>query len=421
MEPVLTASGATALPPDALKSKTSYRIDSIDLLRGLVMIIMALDHSRDFFHKAAWTDDPLNLATTTPFLYFTRWVTHFCAPTFVFLTGCSIWFQSLRKTKGELSAFLIKRGLWLVFIEIVVMNFSFSFDIHYGLIALQTIWSIGISMIILGLLIWLPYPVILAFGLLIVLGHNSLDFYENNLRKTQTNPGWLYSLLHQPGFYPLWKGHTLLILYPFLPWTGLMMLGYCFGKLFLRFDGAKRKKLLLWLGLGVILFFIALRFTNKLGSTYYYGDPLLWSTQKNSVFTFLSFMNVQKYPPSLLYICATIGPALLFLALFGNIKNGLTRFITVYGRVPFFYYILHFYILHFISLVFFFTRGHSFAEGIHHNVQGFLPNFILPGEGYSLWVVYAVWAFVVLSLYPLCKWFSDYKLRHREKRWLSYL
>jgi uncharacterized membrane protein len=404
----------TASPPPLTlePARTSYRIDSIDMLRGLVMIIMALDHSRDFFHKEGMTGDPLNLATTTPFLYFTRWITHFCAPVFVFLTGSSIWFQSLRKTKKELSEFLIKRGLWLILVEIIVMNYAFSFDIHFNLIALQTIWSIGISMIILGLMIWLPFTAILVLGSVIVLGHNLLDYYEATLK---SSPGWLYSLIHQPGFYKLWDGHNLLILYPFLSWSGLMMLGYCFGKLFLSVEGKQRKRMLLWMGFGIILFFAILRMANG------YGDPFKWSEQKNGLYTFLSFMNVQKYPPSLLYTCATIGPAILFLAFAGNARNALTRFITVFGRVPFFYYILHFYLLHFLSMIFFFTRGHSFAEGIHHNVQGFLPNFIIPGEGYSLWVVYAVWISVILALYPLCKWFSDYKLRHREKWWLSYL
>ena len=404
----------TAAPPlKPLQSpKTSYRIDSIDSLRGLVMIIMALDHTRDFFHIQGMTGDPLNLATTTPLLYFTRWITHFCAPVFVFLTGSSIWFQGLRKSKQQLSLFLLKRGLWLIFVEIFIMSFAFTFDIHYGLVAFQTIWSIAISMIILGLMIWLPFPVILAAGTLIVLGHNSLDYYEANFK---SQPGWVYSLVHIPGFYKLWDGHNLLILYPFLSWSGLMMLGYCFGKLFLSMEWKKRRKMLLCLGISTILLFAIVRAFNA------YGDPLHWSTQKNALYTFLSFMNVQKYPPSLMYTCATIGPAIIFLALAGNVKNGLTKFVTVYGRVPFFYYILHFYWIHVLCMVFFFTRGHSFAEGIHHNVQGFLPNFIIPGEGYSLWVVYAVWLFVVVSLYPLCKWFSEYKLKHREKSWLSYL
>jgi len=390
--------------------KTTYRIDSIDLLRGLVMIIMALDHTRDFFHKEAWTDNPLNLATTTPFLYFTRWITHFCAPVFVFLAGSSAWFQSLRKSKKELSGFLIKRGLWLIFIEVFVIGFAFSFDVHYNIIALQTIWSIGISMVILGLVIWLPFAAIAALGSIIVLGHNLLDYYEASMK---SSPGWWYDMLHNGGTYKLWGNHNIFFFYPFLSWAGLMMVGYCFGKLFTSYEGTARKKILIRSGIGVILFFIALRATNS------YGNPEHWSTQKNPVFTFLSFMDVRKYPPSLLYMCATIGPALLFLA-FANTKNRLTKFITVYGRVPFLYYVLHFFLIHFLSAIFFLARGHSFADGLKDQ-PGVVPKFIAMGEGYSLWVVYGVWIFVVLSLYPICKWFSDYKLAHKEKKWLSYL
>ena len=411
MPEVLTAT----VPP--LKTvqplKTSYRINSIDMLRGLVMIIMALDHCRDFFHKEAWTDDPTNLLTTTPFLFFTRWITHLCAPTFVFLTGASAWFQSLRKTKKELSAFLITRGLWLILIEITVVTFSFSFDPHFSIIGLQTIWSIGISMVILGLVIWLPFTAIFILGSIIVFGHNSLDYYERTLK---ADPAWWYHFLHLPGFFRLSATHTLAVLYPFLSWSGLMMLGYCFGNLFLRFEGMQRKKMIFWLSIGVLTVFVVLRLMNG------YGDPDPWSKQKNSVFTFLSFMNVHKYPPSLLYMCATIGISLLFLAFAGKGTSALAKFITVYGRVPFFYYIIHFYLIHTICAILFLARGHSFAEGVHPNSQAFLPNFILPHEGYSLWVVYAVWIFVVLSLYPLCKWFSDYKLQHqKEKKWLSYL
>ncbi len=391
--------------------KKSYRIDSIDLLRGLVMIIMALDHTRDFFHLGAWTNDPTNLATTTPFLFFTRWITHLCAPVFVFLAGTGAWFQSLRKSKKELSLFLIKRGLWLLVVEIIIMNFAFSFDVNYSIIALQTIWSIGISMIILGLMVWLPFYVILATGSVIVLGHNLLDFYEAGLK---SSPGWWYDLIHRPGFYPLGGGRSLLILYPFLSWAGLMMLGYCFGKLFLKYDGEKRRRMLLWLGLGILAFFVVARFINE------YGDAARWSTQKDSVFTFLSFMNLTKYPPSLLYMCATVGIGILFLALFANVRNGLTRFITIYGRVPFLYYILHFFLIHLVSSIFYLLRGHSIKEGLRSDQGGFLPKFAAVNEGYSLFWVYIIWIGVVLSLYPVCRWFSNYKQKHKDW-WLSYL
>jgi len=406
MEQVLAAPlSQTAIP---LK-RISYRIESIDLLRGLVMIVMALDHVRDFIHVTGFSDDPLNMATTTPALFLTRWITHYCAPVFVFLAGTSGWFQHMRKSTKQLSSFLITRGLWLALVEIIIVNFSFSFDPVYSIIGLQTIWAIGISMIILGLVIWLPFQLIFGLGLVIVFGHNLLDFYEAR----QAAPYSLgYSLLHHQGFFPLWGQHHLLVMYPFLSWSGLMMLGYCFGKLFTSYNGFQRKKILTFLGVGVILFFMALRTLNI------YGNPEPWMVQKNQLFTFFSFIDTHKYPPSLLYMCMTIGPAILFIAWGGHIKNGLTRFITVFGRVPFFYYIIHFFVIHLISALLFFSRGHSFAEGMSGAAKGF-ANFIIPGEGYSLWVVYAVWIFVVISLYPVCKWFSQYKLTHRQW-WLSY-
>ncbi len=388
---------------------TSYRITSIDLLRGLVMIIMALDHTRDFFHAQAFTDDPLNVATTTPVLFFTRWITHFCAPVFVFLAGISIYLQSLRKTKNQLSIFLFKRGLWLILIEIFVMSLAFTFDPTYSAIIFQTIWAIGISMVLLGLAIRMPFEVIFITGLIIVLGHNALDFYEAD----QKSFPFIYDLIHHPGFYNLWDNHNLQIFYPFLPWTGLMLLGYCIGKIFTKYKGKERRKVLILMGVGIILFFIVLRATNL------YGDPRDWANQKTGLLTFFSFINTTKYPPSLLYMCMTIGPALILLALADKIKNRLVNIISVYGRVPFLYYILHFYLLHFLTMIFFLARGHSFAEGWKTN-PNFPFKFIIPGEGYELGIVYLIWILVVAALYPVCKWFSDYKQTHKQW-WLSYL
>jgi uncharacterized membrane protein len=392
-------------------NQSSKRIESIDLLRGLVMIIMALDHTRDFFHIGAFTGDPLDPATTTPILYFTRWITHFCAPVFVFLSGLSAWLQSRRKTKKELSRFLITRGLWLIIMEVTIVSFGISGDPGYSIFILQTIWSIGISMVILGLVIWLPFKVILIAGLLIVLGHNSLDFAED-ARKGNV-PLW-WNFLHLPTVLPLGGGHSIGIFYPFLPWAGLMMLGYCSGKIFTATEPVRRNKILLWTGIGLLLLFVALRVINT------YGDPGQWSQQKNGLATFFSFMNVQKYPPSLFYICATIGPALIFLALVKNTQGRLAKIISVYGRVPFFYYILHFYLLSILHVLFFLARGHSFSEGMN-GLPGLPFKFTIPGEGYNLWVVYGVWIAVVISLYPLCKWYDRYKTNHKEKWWLSYL
>jgi uncharacterized membrane protein len=391
-------------------SKTR-RIDSIDVLRGLVMVIMALDHVRDYFHQSA---NPLDLATTTPFLFFTRWITHFCAPVFVFLSGTSIYLQSLRKTKKVLQSFLIKRGLWLIFIEIVVISFAWTFNPHYHIIILQVIWAIGISMVLLGLLVRLPFNVILVIGFIIVFGHNLLDIPES---APGFVPGFWWDLLHHGFFarYPIGQSHVLLILYPFVPWVGLMMLGYCTGIFFSpKFTVSQRRKILNRIGIGLIVLFIIVRFINV------YGDPQPWHTQKNGLFTFLSFINVQKYPPSLMYMCIMMGPAFLLLSLFEKIKNGFTEAIKVYGRVPFFYYVIHLYVIHLVSAAFVLIKGHSLAEAttIHSGMPFY---FLAAKDGYSLLVVYIIWIAVVIALFPLCKWYDRYKTSHREKWWLSYL
>lgn len=387
------------------------RIQSIDILRGIVMVIMALDHTRDFFHKDGMTGDPLNLATTTPLLYFTRWITHLCAPTFVFLSGTSAWLQSRRKSKKELSKFLITRGLWLILIEITVMSMGILGDIHLSIIGLQTFWSIGISMVLLGLIIWLPFPVILSIGMLIVLGHNGLDFEEAS---SKGDVPFLWRFAHMPGFYPLGANHSLLVLYPFLPWTGLMIVGYCFGKIFTEYDTQKRDKILRYSGIGLLIFFAIARLIDI------YGDPLHWSKQKDTVHTIFSFMNVQKYPPSLLYMCATIGPGLIFMSFVNTASNKLSKFFLVYGRVPMFYYILHFYLLTILRIISYLSHGHSIEDGMKGGPN--IPfKFVAPGEGFSLAVVYLIWIAVVIALYPLCKWYDKYKTDHPEKKWLSYL
>ena len=389
----------------------SKRIESIDLLRGLIMIIMALDHTRDFFHKDALTGDPLNPETTTSILYFTRWVTHFCAPTFVFLSGLSAWLQSQRKTKKELSRFLISRGFWLIFVDLTIMSLGLTADIHFGIFVLETLWSIGASMVILGLVIRLPFKVILALGLLIFFGHNLLDFAEQ--AREGNVPLW-WNLLHRVTIAPLWGKHSLFIFYPFLSWTGLMLLGYCCGRLFTDATPEHRKKILLTTGVSAILFFVALRWANI------YGDPRPWVEQKNTLKTFFAFMNVQKYPPSLLFLCATVGPGLIFLALVKNTGGKLVKIISVYGRVPFFYFIVHFYILHIATVIAYLLRGHSIAEGMK-GLPGLPFKFAAPGEGYSLLTVYGIWIAAVIIMYPLCKWYDNYKTSHKEKWWLSYL
>jgi uncharacterized membrane protein len=373
------------------------------------MIIMALDHTRDFFHSTALTDDPLNLQTTTPLLFATRWITHLCAPVFVFLSGTSAYFQSLRKSKSELSSFLMMRGLWLIAVELLIVTLGITFNIFYDHIILQVIWAIGISMVLLSIVVWFSFPVILAIGLIIVLGHNLLDYWEAD----HQGPFSLwYHFLHLPTNYALPANKNLIVFYPFLPWTGVMILGYCFGKYYLA-DPINRHRRAILLGAGLVAAFIILRYFRI------YGDPLPWAEQKNLLFTFFSFINTQKYPPSLLYLCMTIGPCLIILGLIGEARNKFTEAITVYGRVPLFYYVLHFYLIHLVSSFFYFSRGHSFEEGMQ-GLPGLPFKFVSPSEGYGLGVVYLVWISVVLLLYPICKWFANFKMRHTHW-WLSYL
>ncbi|MBK9017197.1 MAG: DUF1624 domain-containing protein [Saprospiraceae bacterium] len=390
------------------------RIESIDLLRGIVMIIMALDHTRDLFHASANIDDPLNPATTTPLLFFTRWITHFCAPVFVFLSGTSIYLQSLRKSKKELNSFLIKRGFWLIIVELTLVTLGITFNPFFNVFVLQVIWTIGISMMILGLLIHLPYKVILALGLIIVLGHNLLDIPES---AAGFKAGFLWDLLHHGffAFYPMTENHGLLLIYPFVAWTGLMILGYCMGIFFTqRYTIEQRKKTLLLFGAGLILLFVVLRGFNL------YGDPNPWTPQENGLQSFYSFLRVNKYPPSLLFMCITIGPALLFLVFSEKIKNAFTNILSMYGRTALFYYIVHWYVLHLICGIAFFSRGHSIQDAVDafHDIP---LMFVIPGEGYGLGIVYLVWAIVIIALYPLCKKYDAYKTSHPEKWWLSYL
>lgn len=394
------------------------RIQSIDILRGIVMVIMALDHVRDFFYKVnletagAAATGPTDLETTYPMLFFTRWITHFCAPIFVFLAGTSVYLMSRKKSKKELSSFLITRGLWLVIVEVLIITLGWTFNPLYNLLILQVIWAIGISMILLGLLIWLPYKMIFILGIVIVFGHNILDNAAVNEGLKGTA---LADLLYFSNFavYPIFKDHYFIIVYSFLPWTGVMLLGYCFGKLYgQEVDAAWRRKKLVQIGLGLLMLFIVLRIFNL------YGDPAPWTEQpRGAIYTFLSFINVTKYPPSLLFLCITIGGGMLFLAFIEKVQNRFTAVMNIYGRVPMFYYILHFYIIHILVVIVFYLQGYGSSDIVTPGV----PFLFRPQTfGFNLWGVYAVWAFVVIVLYPLCKRYNTYKSTHK-KWWLSYL
>lgn len=387
------------------------RIASIDILRGIIMIIMALDHTRDYFHKDAILQDPTNLQTTTPVLFFTRWITHFCAPVFLFLSGVSAYISGQRKTKSELSRFLITRGLWLVIAELLLVSLILTFNPLYNFIFLLVFWAIGWSMIVLGLLVRGSYKIVLVFGIILFFGHNILD----HIALPQEGASavlWNIFFTTSGSFYNLGAGRFVIATYAILPWTAIMLIGYAAGRLYKKgFDESQRKKMLRIIGLGLIILFVILRLINQ------YGDPSHWSVQKSSVYTFLSFMNVTKYPVSLQYACITLGPALILLSLLENISNRFTDFVLVYGRVPFFYFLAHFLLIHIICVIAFYATGHSNSEIIDQQS----PFLFRPAAfGYSLGIVYAVWIVVFLLMYYPNKWFGKYKRTHQQW-WLSYL
>ncbi|BAO74547.1 DUF1624 domain-containing protein [Winogradskyella sp. PG-2] len=396
-----------------MKSAKSTRIESIDILRGLVMIIMALDHVRDYTNTGYMFVDPTNLETTTPMLFFTRWITHFCAPVFVFLAGTSAFlYGSKKSSKNGLAKFLFTRGLWLVFIELTVVNFAWTFDITLSVHIFQVIWAIGICMMLLAALIYLPKKILFTLGFLILLGHNFLD----GITQQGTEPlSLLWYYVHQFNFQVINEGQGMLaIAYPFLPWLGIIILGYCFGHFYQKeFDATIRKTWLLRIGIGAILLFFILRFANI------YGDSKAWSSQDNLTYTLLSFFNVTKYPPSLIYTLMTIGPALLFLYAIETVKNKVTNWLLVFGRVPFFYYILHLYLIHLIGLIGLVILGENLQElimTVNRFKSGYLFNI-----GFDLWVTYLVWILVIIILYPICKKYMKYKANNKYKWWLSYL
>jgi uncharacterized membrane protein len=407
------------------KTPSSSRIDSIDLLRGIVMVIMMLDHTRDFVHNAVFQFDPLDVTQTNPALFFTRWITHFCAPTFVFLAGTGAYLYGRRKNKGELSRFLITRGLWLIFLEFTVVRLGAFFNVSPSLLAMmQVIWAIGVSMIVLTGLIHLPLKITLAFGLLMIAFHNLLDRFpvQGFQGPNRPMPGVgakLWMILHQQGAYPIagFPSPFVLVLYPLIPWVGVMAVGYAFGTLY-QLDATRRRRLLLWIGSGAVALFILLRAVDL------YGDPQKWSHQPNPFFTVLSFLNTTKYPPSLLFLLMTLGPSILALWFFESsntsrtLSSGVRSFFITFGRVPLFFYLLQWPTAHAISLL----LHYVFGKPTHFLFQTPIEWFTNPprGTGFNLLVVYLAWIAGVLLLYPLCKWFAGVK-QGRSDWWLSYL
>jgi uncharacterized membrane protein len=405
----MMATPSVALPEPvdmepALQPKS--RLDSVDLVRGIIMVLMVLDHTRDFFSNVRF--DPADLSRTTPALFFTRWVTHFCAPGFMFLAGLGAGLARDRgKSASQMSWFLLTRGVWLIFLDFTVQRLGLTFSLGLPIFAL-VLWALGASMIALALLIHLPTKFLVAFSLIMVVGHNSLDGLRPE--RLGTIGGVIWTVLHVP-FSPLPspKIPIILIVYPLVPWIGVMALGYAFKDV-MRKSAEERSRIALLLGLCACIGFVVLRATN------FYGDPQRWSVQRSAGFTLMSFLNCTKYPPSLHYLLMTLGPLLVTLALFD--RNGVgswARPLVIYGRVPLFYYLLQWPVIHVLALAIAVSVGQPYQF-----LLGAAPIFAAPeGYGFGLPVVYTMWLLVVLLLLPPCAWFAELKRRRRDV-WLSY-
>jgi uncharacterized membrane protein len=395
------------------------RVNAVDLLRGLVMVIMLLDHTREFTHRDFLNFDPADLTRTNTLLFFTRWVTHFCAPVFVFLAGTGAYLQLLRgKSKPELARFLVTRGLWLIALELTIIRVIvwFNLDFHFAFM-LQVIWVIGVGMILLAALIYLPLRALAIGSLAVIALHNLLDGIRVQGFSAPGKPLFgagraVWLLLHQQGMIFLTPEVYGLTLYPLIPWVAVLSAGYCFGAVY-KWDAERRRRVLFNLGAGLLLAFVVLRAINV------YGEPNPWATQKNVWFTVLSFLNVTKYPPSLLFLLLTLGAAIVALPWFEAIKPGwLARALITFGRVPLFFYVGQWLVAHGLAVL----AGYLAGQPVGWLFAGLFdqprPN---PGNlGFSLGMVYLFWLIGLLSLYPLCRWFAELKRRRRDW-WLSYL
>ena len=385
------------------------RITSIDATRGIVMIIMALDHVRDLMHVNSITQSPTNLETTTPILFFTRWITYLCAPTFVFLAGTSAFISFKNKNNFVQSRnFLLKRGVYLVILEFVVVNFFMYFDPGYHTLIFEVIATIGFGFIVLSFLLKLPPKTIAIIGVVIIFCHNLfslIPFEQGSVVKNILSP--LLTL----AVFPVFANKVFIMAYPPIPWLGIMLAGFATGKLFER-QQPERKKIFIKIGVGALALFVVIRFRNI------YGDPVKWAVQKNTIFTFLSFMNVTKYPPSLLFCLITLGIMFLMLAFTDGVKNKFITITSVYGRVPLFYFLVHFLLIHIIMVAV------ILLQGFHWSQLDFASgNFGRPKDvqsGLPLWAIYLIWISVVAILYKPCVWYWKYKSAHKNG-WVRYL
>ena len=411
----LTAPITSAAPAITAPVRGRARLQSIDLVRGAVMVVMVLDHTRDFVHNVAFAFDPTDLTRTTTLLFLTRWITHYCAPTFVFLAGVSAYLQRARgATTAELSRFLFTRGLWLVVLEFTAVRAGTWFNVDYAFLGvMQVIWAIGVSMIVLAGLVYLPFAAIAVFGIGMIATHNLLDGIHVQGWQGPGSPvpgigARLWMILHQGNeFFPVfsWPGPVVLLFYPLVPWIGVMAAGYTFGRIYDR-DPARRRRLLVRAGWGLIAAFAVIRATNI------YGDPAPWSMQPSAVFTLLSFVNTTKYPPSLLFLLMTLGPMMLALAWLEprRLDSGPARALITFGRVPMFFYLLQWPVAHGLAIVASLLAGKS-IDYYFISPPAFFTQ-VPPNAGFDLGVVYVCWISAIVILFFLCRWYADIKRRY---------
>jgi uncharacterized membrane protein len=384
-----------------MTERAAVRIQSVDLLRGLVMVVMAIDHIRDYSNFYSQHFQPEDLAHTYPAMFFTRWMTHYCAPVFVFLAGTSAWLAGRRRTPAALSRLLLTRGVWLVVVELTIVQIGVQFNFRWDLMIWQVIGVIGCSMILLAALIHLPWRVVLAASVLVIAGHNLLDPVAP---RQFGGYAWLWHVVHgPPTLVALAPGHTVLISYPLIPWMFVLSAGYCFGGIFELAPDARRRMLLM-LGSAMTIGFVVVRAING------YGDPAPWSAQPRGVMTLLSFLSTTKYPPSLDFLLMTLGPAVLFLAACDRLRLSASNPLAVFGRVPFFYYVCHWYLLHSVVMLLGWFR-YGRAGFLRQLMPPFDPGASgVPADyGYSLATSWAIWALVIVLLYPVCLWYSRLK------------
>jgi uncharacterized membrane protein len=384
------------------------RLDSIDFMRGLVIVIMAIDHTRDLLHIGSMSYDPLDLNTTTPVLFLTRWITHICAPVFVFLAGVSAFLAlSSQNDISKTRKFLRSRGLWLVFLEFTVIGFGIWFDIYFRTFLLQVIFTIGMGLFILSFLLKIPARIIGLIGLSIIVLHNLTSYikFDNEALK------FVWALFFERGFFKIGADRAVLIAYPVVPWLGILLFGFGFGTVF-RLPEMDRGKIFLKIGVIALLLFVTLRSLNL------YGDPSDWSVQPTFLNSFFSFIKLTKYPPSLLYTAITLC-IMFFLLYWADKKNNrLIQVFVTYGRVPLFFYILHWYIIHLSMFIIISIQGVKWEE-----MPFGVMNFGRPetGAGLELPFVYLYWISLVICMYPLCLWYGKYKALNKQRRWLKYI